>query len=358
MITKVEQTYEGGKSKLKFSIEAPASGTIPDLRHDDTEGDEAQKITLKDALRELFTENHPKFSNVEFRSKDGGELKFKESDGGNDGPKGAWPINQQNSLAAARTWLSAVSTENERCILICYDSDKNSIVFQEDKTEKECCDQTIGTYIVNGGNCSPVLEFNPTLTWQPLGTIPGGGATTGGNASGANDAYVEPTVDVQNAGTQSSPTVQQHEWMWRHPDSLSTGASEGNAAQLEANRNVEVLPGFSAQLKIHGNPAYSDPIELIKRTVAIIVINPFHINDQCVWITSPNCHPIMSNKKWSIQGVNHQITGGSYVTTLQLFLVQPNKDIDANDVLGGGNCGTESFGDGDLGASEATDANE
>jgi hypothetical protein len=258
--------------------------------------------------------------------------------------------------AAARTWLSSVSTENDRGILICYDPDTSSIIFQEDKTETQCCGQNIATYIVNGGNCSPVLEFNPTIKW-PLGFVPGGGATTGGNASGANDAYVEPTIDVQNAGTQTGPAIQQHEWMWRHPDSLSTGASEGNAAHMEANKNVEHLPGFSAELKIHGDPGYADPIYMMAKTISIIVINPFHINDQCTWITKPNCNAIMSNKKYRIQGVSHQITGGSFVTTLKVFLEQPNKDIDASDALGGNGCGTETFGD-DPGGSYSTDANE
>jgi len=58
-----------------------------------------------------------------------------------------------------------------------------------------------------------------------------------------------------------------------------------------------------------------------------------------------------------IQGVNHQISGGSYVTTLQLFLYQPNKDQDYDLPLGGEDCGTETFVDG-LGASLPTDANE
>lgn len=359
MFTGVEQTYEGGKVKLKFRLEGPQN-RIPDVRHDDTEGDEDNKITLKDALRRLFEENQPNFSSVEFKNKDDGELCFHERDGGCDGPLGAWPHNQQNPLAAARTWLSSVVTENDRGILILYDPDSSNIVFQEDKNNPQggdCCGQTLGTYIVNGGNCSPVLEFNPTIKW-PLGFIPGGGATPPGSASGANDDYVEPTREVQHAGTQTGPAVQQHEWMWRNPDDLSSRASEGNAAHMEANRLVEgPVPGFSAELKIYGDPSYCDPVKLVAKTVAVIVINPFHLNDQCTWVTTSNCNAIMSNKKYLVQGVSHQITGGSFVTTLKLFLAQPNKDIDATEPLGGSGCGTETFND-DPGASEATDANE
>jgi hypothetical protein len=355
MFTGLEQTYEGGKSKIKFRLEGPQHN-IPEVRHDDTEGDESQKISLKTALTELFTENNPKFTNVLFLNKDGGELQFKNSDGGDDGPLGAWPINQQNPLAAARTWLSSIPTSNDRGILICYDPDTSSIIFQEDKTEKGCCSNTMGTYVVNGGNCSPVLEFNPTIKW-PFGFIPGAGATTGGSSSGDNSKYVEPTIDVQKAGTQTNPSIQQHEWGFRHPDDQAQSASEGNAAHMEANKNYEHIPGFSAELKIHGDPGYIDPFFLIGKTISIIVINPFHLDNQCVWITKPNCNPVLSNKKWNIQGVSHQITGGSFITTLKVYLTQPNKDIDASDALGGNGCGSETFYD-DIGGSFADDANE
>lgn len=354
IFTGVEQVHEGGLVKLKFRLEGPQT-RIPDVRHDATEGDEDNKITLKEALKKLFTENHPKFNSVEFKSKDGGELCFKASDGGCDGPKGAWPHNQQNPLSVARTWLSSITTENDRGILILYDPDTSSIIFQEDKTENQCCVGTRATYIVNGGNCTPVLGFQCNIKW-PLGLMPGGGATAGGAASGKNDDFVKSDKNVQKAGVQSSPSIQQHEWMWRAPEDLASKASEGNAAHLEANRFVEgPVPGFSAELRLHGDPSYSFPPELISQNVSLIVINSFHLDNSCTWITTSNCNPIMSNKKYIIRGVNHQISLGSFVTTLNLYLPQPNKDIDANETLGG--CGTEVFND-NIGSSVSTDANE
>lgn len=354
LISEVDQTFEGGIIKLKFKIRGPQDDT-PFVPQDDTIGDEANKVTLKDALRQLFTEHHPQFGEIQFRSKDDGELCFKSSDGGCDGPKGAWPLNQQNPLAAARTWLSSISTNNDRGILITYDPNTAGIIFQEDKQNNDCCSGNIGTYIVNGGNCSPVLEFNPTVRWQ-FGLIPGSGATPAGAASGANNAYVEPTIDIQKAGGQTSPAVQQHEWLWRHPDELATGASDGNAAHIEANGPFEFPIGFSAQLKIHGDPSYSWGPYFIGKTLSIIVINPFHINDKCTWITSPNCNSILSNKNYIIRGVSHQITGGSYVTTLDVLLTTPNSQIDATEALGGTGCGTETFDD-NIGGSQATNAN-
>lgn len=360
MITEVDQTYEGGIIKLKFTLRAPTND-IPDVPQDDTIGDESQKIPLKTALLDLFKEHYPKYKNVLFKSKDDGELCFKSSDGGCDGPKGAWPMNQQNPLAAARTWLSSVTTINDRGILIVYDPTTATLVFQEDKFIGGCCKQlNIGTYIVNGGDCSPVLEFNPTIKWQVAAS--GTGATPGSGASGDNTAIIEPNTNIQKAGGQTGPAIQQHEIMWRHPDSLASGASAGNSAHLDTNGPFErPNPGFSAQLKIIGDPRFSNGLNLVGKSVSIIVINPFHITDSfenqsinATWIARPNCNPILSNKNYLIRGVSHQITGGSFVTTLEVMLLQPNSQIGATEPLGG--CGNEIFQD-EIGGSKATNAN-
>ena len=357
-VTKVDQSHEGGIVKLKFSVLPPTAFTIADLRYDETHGDESQKITLKEALRALFTQNHPRFSSVQFLNKDGEKLMFKNSDGSEsgEGPRGAWPVNQQNSLAAARTWLSSIVTKNDKGVLICYDQNKTGIVFQEDVSENKCCVRHKATYIVNGGNCSPVLEFSPSISWG-MGNVPGAGGASGGSSSGSN-TEVKPTlnanqIEIQQAGTQTSPAIQQHENMWRVPEDQAKGAAEGNAAHLEANAKIEKIQGFTAQLKIMGNPRYSNPMRLIGQTLSIVVINPFNLKNS-IWITNPNCNPILSNKNYMIQGVSHQISNGSYVTTFQLTLSQPHKDIGAKEGLG--YCGA-TF-NGDIGASEAIDANE
>jgi len=352
MITDVDQTFEGGIIKLKFKVRAPTSD-MQDVPQDDTLGDESQKIPLKVALTDLFTNHHPRYNSVKFLNKDGEPLEFKSSDAGEDGPKGAWPMNQQNPLAAARTWLSSVVTKNDRGILIVYNPMTADLIFQEDPSEKKCCSTHFRTYIVNGGNCSPVLEFNPTVKW--VVATSGHGATSGGGSSADMTAKVEPLVDIQKAGGQTAPAIQQHELMWRHPDAVASGASAGNSAHLDANGKFErPLPGFTAQLKIHGDPTYSVGPELIGKTLSIVVINPFHINDQCTWITKPNCNPILSNKNYLIRGVSHQISGGSFVTTIEVMLTQPNSHIDATSTLG--DCGNEIFV-GEYGASVADNAN-
>lgn len=364
-ITKIDQSFEGGKIKLKFKLNGPGD-KIPDTRHDDTKGDEDDKIGLRPALEELFRESKPSFNDIQFKNKDGEDnFEFKENK--ETGPLGAWPIQQQHSMSAARTWLNTIQTKENRGVLICYDPDTADIIFQEDKTNSgTCCAKNRRTYIVNGGNCTPVLEFNPSITW-PVGLIAGGGAASASAASGNNgdDVSVKPLFEdnqgeIQDAGTQSSPTFQQHEWLWRTPEDLAAEAAEGFAVQLEANSIVEQPHGFTAELKLIGDPTYADPIAMIGETVSVVVISPFHLNDQCEWITTTNCSTILSNKRYQVLGVNHQIQAGSFVTTLSLKLPLPNKDIPYNQPLGGDSCSPSKDArfDDSPGASELQPANE
>lgn len=369
IILKVESTHESGHVKLKMRVSAPTA-KISETRHNNVCGDDREnKMHFKEALEKLFRENDPKFKAVKLLDKDGEEMEFKASDAGSPdvklGPKSAWPMNQLNSLAIARNWWNSVTTKNGLGVVILYDPTDGSIIFQEDKlSEPSCaCEHTMGTYVVNGGNCSPVLGFTPVVTW-PKGLIPGSGATPGGAFSGNNDTEgvnpsnaptgVKPTIEIEKAGSQSSPTVQQQDLNWRSPDDLAPKSSNALAAQLETNAKFEQALGFEAELKIIGDPKYKDGPSLYGKNVSIVYINPFHLKN-CRWITTSNCNNTLSNKNYIIKEVSHQISGGSYITTLKLYLPTPNLTIPADDPLG--SCGNVTF-DEDPGASEATNANE
>lgn len=309
-------------------------------------GDQTHKISLKDALRKLFTEYDPKVKDVKFKNKDGGELHFLNSDGSKDGPYGGWPTDQQNAPAIARKWLSAVRTKDELGILMLYDPTGPYVIFQEDPIEngRRCCHNSLGTFVVNGGSCSPVLSFNPTISWTKTGVAAGGGSTAGA-ASGDASQIVKPSKEkkIEKAGSQSGPTVQQHEWMWRFPDDMARKNAESFSAHIEANAKYEVEGILEAELKILGRPDIVYAIDLLDKYIAIIVINPFHISTQeCSWLTVSNCNKILSNKRWKINAVNHQISGGSYITTLKVSLGAQNSEFSADSPLGG-SCGTETF---------------
>ena len=99
---------------------------------------------------------------------------------------------------------------------------------------------------------------------------------------------------------------------------------------------------IEAELKIIGNPKFVNPIFLTGRWVSVVVVDPYYFEGGaagCEWISQPDCNPILSNKKWMILGVDHQITAGSYVTTFKLVLYTPNINIPGGTPYGG--CGTE-----------------
>lgn len=343
MPQKMQTQFENGI--VKFTFEATSMvGRWADTRLTDNLGSEDNKMPLKQALRQLFMEYDPKVTDVQFRNKDGGELEFSNDDGGPNGPKSVWPMDQQNALAIARKWLSGLRTKDKKGILLLYDPTGPTIIFKEDPSENQCCGSlNIGTFIVNGGNCSPVISFNPEIEWTKIG-VPAAGGTPGSAATGDMKRIIQSEKDIERAGPQSGPTVQQHEYMWRIPEEMALKNTEALAAHLEANTKYEVKGGIEAELKLVGRPELGDPIDLVGKTASIIVINPFHIStENCTWITTTNCNRILSNKRWMIKAANHQITNGSYITTLKVMLPQPNDAYNATDPLGGPGCGTEIF---------------
>lgn len=338
----MQTQFENGLIKIKFEGTSMVHRWA-ETRLTKTLGSQKNKMRLKQALRTLFTEYDPKVKDVLFRNKDGGELCFPNSDGGCDGPMGVWPMDQQNAPAIARKWLTALMTKGQLGILMLYDPTGPYVVFQENPDTTDCCKNNIGTYIVNGGNCSPVLSFNPSMNWAK-GLVPAGGRSAPGASSGNSKEKVEPDRPIERVGTQTGPTVQQHELMWRMPDEMAEKNTDTIAKHLEANSKYEALPNMQAELRIIGRPDLGDPMKLVGKTISIVVINPFYISTQnCSWITTSNCNRVLSNKKWYITAVNHQINSGSYVTTIKVQLNVPNVTANAADPLGGVGCGTETF---------------
>lgn len=314
-------------------------------------GDDENKKTLKEALTEVFTKKDPQFSSVKFYTKEGKEgLKFKKDDGDEDqGYRSTFTADQESNVSCARKWLNNTRTEEDRGILIIYDPCDNSIIIHESPEIKDCCENSVGTYIVNGGNESPVLSFNPSIKW-PLGANAGSGGTSGGSASGnnshldnkANENSARPTKR-QNAGAQIQGAITQDQNLWRTPEIQAKKTLENTTAHNEATKFFEgTVESIEAELKVMGDPRYSQPLFLTGRWLSLVVIDPYYLQDYtentpCTWIEKPYCDPILSNKRWMIGGVDHQITSGSYVTTFKLHLFTPNVDWAGGSTLSG--CG-------------------
>lgn len=370
LLVEVEQTFESGLVKLKVTLDNPLIHIIPDTRHNDAIGGEGpnEGVTLKKAIKILFTERHPKFSDVKFLARDGSELQFTggPANASGDGPLKRWPCNQMNSLSICRNWLNEVRSKDGHGLIITYNSctedgePADYIVIMEDPMIAGCCPtpRNLGTYIVNGGNCSPVIEFMPAIKW-PLGMMPGGGKVAGGAVSGKSDTNEDTDKNRQHAGPQAAISVPESAMRSTPPSNQAEEAAKNNAAHVIANAPfaLNYPVGLQADLKIMGDPRYGNFLSLIGAFVSIVVINPFRIDDECKWgiaLSESNCNSILSNKNWFVIGADHQIQGGSFTTTLRVSLIEPNRQADANQPLGG--CGPEVFTD-VLGATRAINAN-
>jgi hypothetical protein len=351
IINDIDQTYEGGNMKITIKIGAAWCKTMM-VKHNRSIFSEDAKGSLKEALRKLFTEHDPKFAGVKFlRTNDKGdydnkEWNFKTSDQGPDGPKGTWPMNESNPYATACSWLQNITTDADKGIVIAYDNINNLVLFLEDNfNEKSVIGRNIATYIVNGGNCGPVLSFSPKINWAK-GLQDGSGATAGGAASGDNSRTIKPSDEVEKkVGHTVYCSGQEHDFQWRSPDQIPQKASNGLSKHSEANTRkgigAIVKSGLTAELKVVGDPFfYSLKDHCLGASLCLFVINPFYINGNAgnyQWITTSNCNLLLTNKNWFVEEISHQISGGTFVTTLNLSLATPNIDLDARANLGGDN---------------------
>lgn len=347
IFTGVDTSFEGGNVKIKLELGTPLSEDAS-IVQSGSKGSSDAPMNLKTAIRQLMSSPSVRVSKVSFQKHDSqapDSLEFAASDGGKNGPRAIWPMDRQSALSTVRMWLSSVTSKEGRGLLFLYNTSDNSLVIKEDPTDaqKGCCVGHLATYVINGGNCSPVLSFNPTINW-PKGFIPGGGGTAGGS-SGGSPVYVKSPADVQKVGSQTSPSTMQHEWTFRSPEEHGVKSAQGNAAHMQAAQSAGTggKPGWECDLKIIGDPFYSDPLYLVSRgNLSILFINPFFYGNSATstWLQTSTCSSLLSNKKYKITGVSHDIQNGSYTTSFKLMLPQPNIDIDYNEAVGGDGCGS------------------
>ena len=79
-------------------------------------------------------------------------------------------------------------------------------------------------------------------------------------------------------------------------------------------------------------------------------MSPFAItggSGECVWLAKPPLNPDLSNKMWMIQGADHQIEAGKFVTKLKVTLPAGNAELPADSELGNNDSGYNPDGQGD-----------
>ena len=343
----LQTNFDGGS--IKFILEA-TDGFIRSAEnpHETAEGTDEAKKTLTEAIKAEFEEKDPKFNKVRFDDRNGAPFEFNVEDGFKDGYVSTHQSEQESNVTCTRRWLNDTTTDGGKGFLILYNPEDAGIVILEDPQSKECKAGSVATYVVNGGNQSAVISFTPSITW-PLGGHSGSG---GMMAAGSEDRHgeevkAEEQPGLQPTGSQMSPGLHTSQDLWRNKEGQAERTKVTMRANMLAEKPYTVQTAISAEIKVFGNPRFVNPVFLTGKWISIVVLEPRYISadtvtgGSCEWVSTTNCNPVLSNKKWMITGVDHQITSGSYVTTLKVFLPAPNNEVKDDEPLGGDGCGTE-----------------
>lgn len=313
--------------------------------------------TLKQNIIDLFKSTNPPITDIRFKrykenflsnicsvnnfSISDNELDDMEFEGNVKTDKISLKGNGLTPLAAAREWMKGYKTDKGKGVIVFYDNTidcisgevKPKLIFLEDPLPicydaKLACRTSIGTYIVNGGRDSKVISFDPKIKFN-FSAAAHAGAVIGNESAIAVKAAGQP-CDPKGGGSKMNDGVaafiNANANMLKifGADFAPAAAVSANAAHERANKTYEAV---EAELKIQGEPRLDSPFAIKIRTVSIIVINPFRLaekeGDCPVWLTSVPCNSVLSNKSWFINGVSHEISGGSYTTTLRVFLPAP-----------------------------------
>src|SRR5690606_21460739 len=131
-------------------------------------GADNNPVSLKEEIRRLFASPPaPIINDIQFLRKlsDGKTetVEFKKS------YRAKWEPANRTKIAGALDWLRPYLTDRDKS---CTDYTWNSggsepgIIFWEDNSKNNTRCSSLGTYIVNGGELSPVISFQPKFSWN------------------------------------------------------------------------------------------------------------------------------------------------------------------------------------------------
>ena len=352
----VSTNFAEGKFMYTITLKDMGHIMLKHHKEDVLKGDDNNRVSLVEAVTQLLTEGAPSVASVEFLkfNEDGttSPMTFKvdESDGDPlKGPKRKWPSSEKDRLSTALDWVSKYVTEEDRAIVPQFDScvKGGKIVFWQHRHPKLCemrSDEAfrnlcIGTFLVNGGSSSNVIEFNPNVEWtfwqMPTGGNMGTQHVHGGNPEGQEPGLIDGDCGSKslNDGVYKNTGGEKSHGPDEHQQELWGKDSNKKAAQAQSEHlraNPLMYRSVTADLKIIGDPSIN-PFDTLGKVATIIFINPFHHiadgSDCGDWLAKPPCNEVLSNRGWHVQSITHRIEGGMFTTTLQVFLPQPGVDL-------------------------------
>ncbi len=274
------------------------------------------------------------------------------------GPKNAWTSNRLDRFDTIAEWMGKYrikdGNKDRGAVLINDPSRPGTLMVLMDPNPEDISiskDQPngrhIGTFIVNGGKCSNVLEFNPTFNVVNAFAQQSSGANAkGGLATDSELVEKEKTPSEKKqcdtAGIQQTITPNQQIEYNSGPEAFSE-TNKSQMAHIRANRIFEIQGlTLKGELRIVGStfPLFYS-YEAIASNLSIVVISPFTIRggktgSSCGdFLKKADCHPFFSNRKWTLMGANHSVKEGSFVTTLMVSLYTTGFELEEGVPFGG-----------------------
>lgn len=341
-IKQVEVKYE---QTLKFVMHGGDlfNAYIDSSKSEKAYGTDEEPILLEEAIRQLLADLCPPVTEYEqLRKLPNGKVdtwKWKKPF------KGPFKADQSNPITIIKRWVRGYCTENDKGVWPAWDdtSKKPKLILWEDffpdPQSAIAAGESLKTYIVNGGECSPVISFTPQIQW-PLAFI----QTAGGSADSRVSAERLKQQDDdevrgknkcdndQGAGiVTTNPSSPDHHIRNYHKRS-GEEFRRNDKRNTRANITSMTTPAIKAQIVVQGDPSLTDPSELAGSTFSVIVINPYHLakNSACPeWrhLAESACNQTLSHKSWYLHKIDHDIRQGTYTTTLDLFVPPDNIQV-------------------------------
>ncbi len=270
------------------------------------------------------------------------------------GPIGKWDTLGKSKLDTVRAWLRTTLSINERSWSLSYNPEvvggeliiwESSVPADSEnipKTDAELDESSLGTYVVNGGPYSSVIDFSPKVSWDFSAFGISGASFSDRDMNAANteggknpDSQRFPKEQYEGAGTQTTNAPNDNVLDREGDDAVA----ENYKAIAAEKRNMNIYySSITADLVIIGDPNICRPRDgaSLARHLAIVYINPMYLDQDAKgrmeWLAQPAINPVFSNKNWIVKSVGHNIEAGRYTTTLTVNLPVPNSDLgpDAN----------------------------
>jgi hypothetical protein len=369
ILTKIDVTFDNNIWRYKLELKGP-DGQASQGRVPKTQGKLDQKVPIIRGFEKMLDGTcPPKPTNN--TSKEGDQVVLVKSPQGTNGDwsyttqknantpmgrTGVYPGYNLPPLDAIQKNLNTFVTSETKGVYLSYPSGQNDdTLYLIEAEDPECvrdrqlykkCSIALfmGTYVVNGGDLSPVISFSPKIEFTGIPNKQTGGTTAGSNSSNSakprsgcrNSSTNKDPQDTPGATIASKNSVDSKVRTIVPPSQAAGVVQEAADAQLGAElKSKPVLGAVTADLTIQGDPRFVWSLNVIGSFIKIIFINPFTVIQNPVfgknntsnaeWLSLPTINDQLSSIAYIITGCDHEISDGKWITKLKIKGIEENR---------------------------------